>query len=132
MLRRGLTTPEPVPYAWLRGFYPSISDEYEAYESAAFATAANGVNTVWECYVAGLDPTDEDARFEATIALDANGKPEISHNPPLSAAEEAKREYRILGAETLDAQEPWDDVTDVPDLDTQGYRFFKVTVRMKE
>ena len=74
----------------------------------------------------------EEALFLAAIALDANGKPEISHNPPLSAEEAAKREYRILGAETLDAPEPWDDVTDVPNLDAAGYRFFKVEVRMKE
>ena len=61
-----------------------------------------------------------------------SGKPEISHNPSLSAKEEAKREYRILGAETLDAPEPWDDVKGVFDLDAAGYRFFKVEVRMKE
>ncbi len=125
------TTPEPVPYVWLRGFYPNIADEYDAYETAALATAANG-RKVWECYVAGLDPTDADARFLATITMDANGRPEISHDPSLSAAEEAKREYRILGAETPDAPEPWTDVTDVPDLDAAGYRFFKVKVRMKE
>ena len=126
------TTPEPVPYAWLRGFYPDLVDEYDAYETAALATAENGVNKVWECYVAGLDPTDEDARFMATITMGADGKPEISHNPPLPAAEEAKREYRILGAETPDAPEQWTDVTDIPDLDAAGYRFFKVKVRMKE
>ena len=64
--------------------------------------------------------------------MDADGKPEISHNPPLSAEEEAKRELRVLGAKALDAPEPWDDVTDVPDPDAAGYRFFKVKVRMKE
>ena len=95
-------------------------------------STANGVNKVWESYVVGLDPTDEDARFLATFMVDTNGKPEISHNPPLTAEEEAKREYRILGAETLDAPEPWTDVTDVLDVDAAGYRFFKVTVRMKE
>ena len=68
----------------------------------------------------------------ATITMGADGKPEISHNPPLTAEEEAKREYRILGAETPDAPEPWTDVTDVSDLDAAGYRFFKVKVRMKE
>ena len=126
------TTPEPVPYVWLLDYFPETPDEYDFYEAAAFATAENGVNEVWECYVAGLDPTNSVARFEATITMDANGKPEISHNPPLPAAEAAKREYRILGAEMLDAPEPWTDVTDIPDLDRAGYRFFKVKVRMKE
>ena len=92
------------------------------------APAENG-RSVLECYVAGLDPT---ARFMATITLDANGQPEISHDPPLSAAEEAKREYRILGKRTLAPTEDWTDVTDVPDLDAAGYRFFKVKVRMGE
>ena len=126
------TTEVPVPYVWLRDFYPEISGEYEDYETAAHATAENGIHTVWECYVAGLDPTDPTAEFLATITMDANGKPVVSHDPSLSAAEEAKREYRIFGAETLDAPEPWTDVTDIPDLDRAGYRFFKVKVRMKE
>ena len=125
------TTEVPVPYAWLRDFYPEISGEYEDYETAAHATAENG-RPVLECYVAGLDPTDPTARFIATITLDANGQPEISHDPPLSAAEEAKRKYRILGKRTLAPTEDWTDVTDVPNLDAAGYRFFKVKVRMGE
>ena len=96
------------------------------------ASAANGVNKVWECYVAGISPTDEDARFLATITMDADGKPEISHNPPLSAEEEAKREYRVLGKRTLAPDEDWADVTDVPNPDAAGYRFFKATVRMRK
>ncbi len=122
-----------VPVEWIETAAATIlAAEGDAYESAALATAANGVNAVWECYVAGLDPTDEDARFQATITLGADGKPVVSHDPSLSAEEEAKREYRILGAETLDAPEPWNDVTDVLDPDAAGYRFFKVKVRMKE
>ena len=88
------------------------------------------MNKVWECYVAGISPTNATERFEATITMDANGKPEVSHNPSLSAEEEAKREYRILGAKSLDGA--WDDVTDLQDPDAAGYRFFKVKVRMKE
>ena len=90
------------------------------------------MNKVWECYVAGLDPTDEEARFEATISMDANGKPVVSWNPPLPAAEAAKREYRIFGKRTLDPTEDWTNVTAVPDLDAAGWRFFKVKVRMEE
>ena len=86
------------------------------------------MNKVWECYVAGLDPTDEEARFEATITMDSNGKPHIEWNPPLPAAEAAKREYRILGAKSLGGA--WDDVTDMADPDAEGYRFFKAKVEM--
>ena len=89
------------------------------------------MNKVCECYVAGIDPTDATATFTATIEM-VNGQPHITHDPPLSAAEEAKREYRTLGKRTLDQDENWTDVTEVPNLDAAGYRFFKASVRMKE
>ena len=127
------TTPEPVPHEWLSGTAASILAAHGGdYEAAAMASAANGVNKVWECYVAGISPADPAARFLATITMDADGKPEISHNPPLSAEEEAKREFRVLGKRMLDPDEDWTDVTDIPDPDAAGYRFFKVTVRMRE
>ncbi len=127
------TTPASVPYIWLDSNAKLfVTRFYGDYEAAAHATAENGIHAVWECYVAGLDPTDPSAQFLATITMDANGQPEISHDPPLAAAEEAKREYRILGKRTLAPTEDWTDVTDIPDLDAAGYRFFKVKVGMKE
>ena len=57
------TTEVPVPYAWLRGSFPQTPDEYDAYESVAKVNAANGVNQVWECYVAGLVSTNAARRF---------------------------------------------------------------------
>ena len=39
----------PVPYDRLRNYYPETPDEYDSYEAAANADAANGVNKVWEC-----------------------------------------------------------------------------------
>ena len=60
--------------------------------------------------------------------MDSNGKPHIEWNPPLPAAEAAKREYRILGAKSLGGA--WDDVTDMADPDAEGYRFFKAKVEM--
>ena len=101
------------------------------YEAAANAMAANGVNKVWECYVAGIDPEAEKARFIATITMDAEGKPVVSWNPPLPPEEEAKRTRKVLGKRTLDPAEAWADVTDEADLDAAGYRFFKVSVEMK-
>ena len=124
-----MTTPEPVPFSFITSRSPgSLAVANGDYEAAAKATAANGVNKVWECYVAGLDPTNMTARFEATITMDANGKPHVAWNPPLPAAEAAKREYRILGAKSLGGE--WDDVTDMADPDAKGYRFFKAKVRM--
>ena len=128
-----VTTPVPVPYSYLDIDCPALVAAHGGdYEAAANAIASNGVNKVWECYVAGISPTNEIETFQVIISMDADGKPVISWAPPLPAAKAAKREYRILGAETPDAPEPWDDVTNVPDLDAAGYRFFKVKVRMKE
>lgn len=100
------------------------------HEAAANATAANGINKVWECYVAGISPTDETARFEATIEI-VDGKPVVRWNPPLSAEEEAKRTRKILGRRSLDDSEGWQDVSSLDDPEAAGYRFFKVSVEMK-
>ena len=94
------TTKVPVTYIWLRGFFPHTPDEYDAYESAAKDTAANGVNKVWECYVAGLVPTNAADLFRTVISI-SDGKPQISWEPRLSAEEEAKRTYTIYGCESL-------------------------------
>ena len=95
------TTPEPVPYAWLRGFYPALADEYDAYESAALATAANGRDKVWECYVAGISPTDAAARFEARIEM-VGGVPVVTWTPDLNeGGTKAERVYTVEGQERL-------------------------------
>ena len=101
------------------------------FEAAGNAMAANGVNKVWECYVAGISPTNAAARFEATITMSADGKPVVAHDPPLTEEEAAKRTYRTLGKKTLDPAEDWTDVTAESDLDAAGWRFFKVKVEMK-
>ena len=126
------TTPEPVPYSWLDADAATILAAHGGdYEEAAKATAANGVNKVWECYVAGISPTNAAARFEATIEMGADGKPVVRWNPPLAPEEEAKRMRKVLGKRTLVPTEDWADVTDEADPDAAGYRFFKVKVEMK-
>ena len=112
----------PVPYVWLRVFFPHTPDKYDAYESAAKETAANGVNTVWECYVAGLVPTNAADLFRTVISMEG-GKPQISWEPKLSADEEAKRTYTIEGRESLTDGE-WTTPTNA------ASRFFKVKVTM--
>lgn len=116
------TTPAPVPYAWLRGFFPHMPDEYDAYESAAKEDAANGLNKVWECYVAGLNPTNATAAFRTVISIGADGAPVIGWEPKLSAAEEAKRTYTIYGRESL-TDGDWGPTN-------AASRFFRVKVSM--
>ena len=120
------TTPEPVPYAWLDGF--RLGDGTESgYEAAAWAGAANGVNAVWQCYIAGLDPTSETDRFIATIGFDEEGKPAIGWSPELSDEEAAKRTYTIRGKTSL-TNANWSVVA--PGAEA-NYNFFSVSVEMK-
>jgi len=82
---------------------------------------------VWQDFVAGTDPTDENDVFTASITTDTNGKLLISYTPELSDDEKAKRIYKTLGKTKLtDA-----DWTEIPAGHEADYNFFKVTVEMK-
>ena len=82
---------------------------------------------VWQDFVAGTDPTDPDDVFTASITFDAaTGEPVVSWSPELSAAEAAKRVYRIYGKVRL-ADADWT----LLDGDAGDYNFFKVAVEMK-
>ena len=118
------TTPVPVPYAWLTQYEPDIVDEYDAYETAAKATAANGRNKVWECFVAGTDPTNETSRFEAKIEM-KDGVPVVTWEPDLNErGTKSERLYKVYGRERIDDGSPWQYPTN------SLHRFFKVTVEM--
>lgn len=65
-------SPVAVPYAWLDGFYPGEHSAQD-YEDLAAQTAANGAMTVWQAYVANLDPTDADAVFQMDGVRSAAG-----------------------------------------------------------
>ena len=67
---------------------------------AAKEDTANGLNKVWECYVADINPTNATEMFR-TVILCENGAPVIGWQPRLSAEEEAKRTYTIFGRESL-------------------------------
>ncbi len=117
------TTPVPVPYVWLDDYLGSFGGG--DYEAAAHATGANGV-TLWESYVAGLDPTDAASRFTAFISMGADGLPVVTWSPDLSGAD-VPRSYTTYGKPSLGAAE-WVPVTDA---NRATMRFFKVTVEIK-
>ena len=120
------TTEVPVPYDWLRDYFPETPDEYDSYEAGANATAANGVNKVWECYVAGLCLTNAAETFRAVISWNA-GVPVISWEPELAPEEAAKRIYRKYGKKSLtDPNEDWTEING----DEALFNFFKVSVEM--
>jgi uncharacterized repeat protein (TIGR02543 family) len=120
-------TSSGVPYGWLKenaaGILATNGGDYEA---AANAKAANG-RKVWECYVAGLDPT-ETKDFTAVLSFDENGKPVIeSLDPDLGT----KRTYTLQGKKDL-MDEDWDNMATVPEDEKDEYRFFCVGVSLPE
>ena len=116
------TTDVPVPYDWLRIYFPHTPDEYDAYESVAKEDAANGLNSVAECYVAGLNPTNATDLFR-TVILWKDGKPVIGWEPDLNeGGTKQERVYTVLGRESL-TQGSWGPTN-------AASRFFKVKVAL--
>ena len=118
------TTVVPVPFAWLQEKYPSITDA-AAFEAKANEVAANGANKVWECYIAGIDPTDTTAKFVTKIEM-VDGKPIITWEPDMNdgAGKTGVRTYKILGSTDL---KTWMEVSDEAEA---NFNFFKVEVSM--
>ena len=114
-----------VPRAWL-AHYGRGDGTAEGYEAAAAAKAANGVNTLAECYVAGLDPTDENAAFVAEIAV-VEGKVVVSSEP-----EGVEGRAYVVEAKRDLLEAAWTDVTDHADPASEGWRFFRVQVKLAE
>lgn len=114
------TTEVAVPFSWIETRFPTVGSSVEALEKKANETAANG-HKVWECYVAGEDPTNSASKFAAEITVGEDGKPSISWNPDLGE----ERVYKILGSTDLKTWEV------VPEGEEATYNFFKVTVEMK-
>lgn|GEM_PF-2499218 len=104
-----------IPGLWLRAYFPSAP--FDSYAAVAGQTAANGLNTVAQCYVAGLDPTNASSRFLASIVL-SNGTPRIAWSPDLGA----ERVYHVQGKA---------DLSDFTWCATNSAtRFFRVRVEM--
>jgi hypothetical protein len=95
------TTPVPVPYTWIDGYYPGEHSEQD-YEDIAMQTASNGVLLVWQSYAANLDPTDPEAYFLfQVIASEGSG---LGNAITLPVAED--RAYRIEFTDSALDDEP--------------------------
>ncbi len=118
-----LTTPVPVPYAWLRACDPSLADECEAYEAAANATAANG-RKAWACYALGLDPADPLDDFRITSFRMEGDVPLFEFNRTTNGSGVSFLPYvRPLGK--ADLADAW---RHVPEGGYPAFRFFAVEV----
>jgi len=85
---------------------------------------------VWQDYVAGTDPLDEEDKFTAIIKM-VDGVPVVEYSPKLSDGKAELRKYTTYGAKAIG--EGWDDVSNLSDEARRdaGYQFFQVTVEMK-
>ena len=124
------STPVAVPYSWLESDAAAILAAVGGdYEAAANANAANG-RPVWECFLMGLDPVDAGAEFSPLFRIKADGTWEVAWSPDLNEnGTKMERTYRVEGKREMTEQD-WTDVSDVPDLDTAGWRFFRVGVAL--
>lgn len=109
--------PADIPPDWLeRNAAFAIEAAGGDYERAAFETAANGTDTVWQCYVSGVCPTNAEERFVAHIRME-DGTPVVTWTPDLGEA----RVYSVEGRATL--EDSWGETN-------ASSRFFRVKVRM--
>ena len=117
-------TPVSVPYAEIGTKFASYLEQAGGYyEAAALMVGRNGY-AIWECYLAGLNPDDEDSKFRAKIEM-VDGKPVVTWEPDTPELR-ATRVYRILGANNPgDPDEAW---TEVENGEDGGCNFFRVTV----
>lgn len=91
---------------------------------AAEAQAANGENAVWECYVAGIDPTSTTNHFLAQIVV-TNGSAAVTWTPDLNeGGTKNERIYTVEGKTNL-GDELWGPTN-------AASRFFRVKVEMPE
>ncbi|MBR2838705.1 MAG: leucine-rich repeat domain-containing protein [Kiritimatiellae bacterium] len=117
------STPVPVPHAWLDEYPAELSRHGGNYELFGNAQAANPRYKVWECYVAGLCPTNADSRF--TVFIEMRGdEPVITWHPDLNS-NGVTREYTIWGKTNL-LDGAWHTPTN------SASRFFRVEVSMPQ
>jgi len=120
-----------IPDTWVSN-YPTFTAKFGSDFSSALVKTTGKVGAggsslfVWQDYVAGTDPTDENDVFRASVTM-VEGKPVISYTPELSEVEKAKRKYVTWGKAKLH-DEKW---VEVAMGNEDDYNFFKVTVEMR-
>ncbi len=100
---------------WLTTSYPDLLESAGGHsDSLIDVMSANGMNTIGDCYTAGLDPTNETSRFTAKIEIDVNGVPRISWEPDLNRDGTKRRAYTVTRLEWDAAQGTFVEVEDIP------------------
>ena len=113
-----------VPYEWITRYYPHTIKEYESYEAAVKEPSSNPQYTIEEAYLIGLDPTNHQSTFTASIRM-LNGIPIITWTPNLNT-NAIERSYKVWGRKSLIDTNAWQYPTN------SLHQFFKVTVEMPQ
>ena len=132
----------PVPDEWIdKNAAEILAANGGDYEAAANAAAANRMR-VWECYLAGLSPTDEAAEFKVKSIEFVDGKPVVTWEPDLNEGGARRaRVYRVWARKSIEKEEPEGDGTrdgwkNVTGQETrwveEGWRCFKVEVELPQ
>ena len=75
--------------------------------------------------MAGLSTTDKEAKFKVKSLSIVGGKLVVEWDPDLNE----ERAYKLLGKRTL-SDEKCEEVSEGADVDTEGWRFFRVRVEL--
>ena len=112
-----------IPVAWLdENAETAVAAANGDYEAAARATAANGADKVWQCYLSGVSPTNAAERFLAQIAV-TNGTADVWWTPDLNeGGTKRERVYTVEGKTNL-VDQSWGPTN-------ESTRFFRVKVSM--
>ena len=123
-----ITAPVPVEFSWIDEKCPDLLASVEGdYDKAVLLKSANPIDitlpeplrsyySIWESYVADLDPVDSNMTFMADIRF-VDGEPVVSPDPF-----RPRRKYAVLGKDNLTNAE-WR-------VATPESRFFKVKVSL--
>lgn len=125
--------PVAIPSAWAEQ-YSDFMAKFGSDFTAALTKptgkrdGAGNAMLVWQDFVAGTDPTDDDDVFKASITFDEDGRPVISWTPEfVDPSEAVKRRYRKYGKVRIQDK----DWTEFSDGEESNFNFFKVTVEMR-
>ena len=126
------TTPVPVPYSWLDNYasYFAVGGTIPDYETLATTNmptrkrnADGSPMSLWQEYVAGTNPTNENDVFTASIEM-VDSHPVVRWKPDLNSNGLYNvRRYIILGKTNLTDAVEWAPTN-------SGHRFFRVDVEM--
>lgn len=123
------TTDYPVPHSWILEYQPLLDGYPDAmFDNYAKGTPASNGLKWWQCYVLGLDPTDVNSTFTATLTMNGS-TPVVTFSPTnetLMASTTMPISYVLQGNASAEGGEWFDTSFNNPG---SSYVRFRVDVR---